>query len=332
MPTPLNLMTGFLGVGKTTALLDLLRAKPGGRWGVIVNEYGEVGIDGALLGDAGDDSAAIREVAGGCVCCTSAVYFNFALAQMLAHDRPGRILVETTGVGHPSRLIDFLRGPAYAGRIELRATLCLVSPHDFFDPAMRSSPVFRDQVELADVLVLNKADLATAGQRDEFVRWGRDLFPPKLHVGVIDRGRLDPAWLDLDAVPTRVALFPETHADGHHHEPPPVPLPGCGRPYRRESVGLGHSACGWIFAPTDVFDEGRLLRLAAGHPEVSRLKGVFRVADDWIAVNRAGGDTAVTPTQYRRDSRLEAFADAVAGGWDAYERELLGCLAGGRDS
>ena len=83
VPVPANLITGFLGVGKTTAILDLLRHRPAGdRWAVIVNEYGEVGIDGAILADAADGSLDIREVEGGCICCTSAAEFNLTLAQV----------------------------------------------------------------------------------------------------------------------------------------------------------------------------------------------------------------------------------------------------------
>ncbi|MBN9121126.1 MAG: cobalamin biosynthesis protein CobW [Planctomycetes bacterium] len=96
-------------------------------------------------------------------------------------------------------------------------------------------------------------------------------------------------------------------------------------PSRRYLTPAGaHPACGWVFDPADVFDEGKLLALLANTREVTRLKGVFRVADEWIAVNRAGSAVSVSPTAYRRDSRLEAFAAALD--WGAFERELLACL------
>jgi hypothetical protein len=79
-----------------------------------------------------------------------------------------------------------------------------------------------------------------------------------------------------------------------------------------------------VFDVTNIFDEGKLLALLAGLKEVSRLKGVFRVADEWIAVNRAGTAVSVSPTTYRRDSRLEVFA--VGLDWDEFEGRLLGCL------
>ena len=79
---PTNLISGFLGVGKTTAIRHLLANKPANeRWAVLVNEFGEIGIDGATL--ASDDGVDIREVAGGCVCCTSGPMLRVALTRLL---------------------------------------------------------------------------------------------------------------------------------------------------------------------------------------------------------------------------------------------------------
>ncbi|HVK13340.1 MAG TPA: GTP-binding protein [Gemmataceae bacterium] len=321
---PTNLVTGFLGVGKTTALLDLLRTRPpGSRWAVIVNEYGEVGIDGALLSDVG--GVEIQEVAGGCICCTSAVEFNYTLAQVLEQVKPERLLIETTGVGHPARILEDLRKPAFARFVDLRATVGILAPADFTCPPMFESPVFRDQIELADVLVLNKADQTTPAVRDRFLNWARDLYPPKLHAAVTDQGRLDPAWLDLGADPNRRALYPEAH---HHADAEPVNLvlPTPGRPVHKESRGPGGRACGWVFAPTDVFDEDRLLAFLSADAGVLRLKGVFHTTGGWTSVNRSGRETVAGPSGYRRDSRVEVFAQQVDGGWAGYEAGLVACL------
>ena len=86
----------------------------------------------------------------------------------------------------------------------------------------------------------------------------------------------------------------------------------------------GGAACGWVFDAADVFDEGKLLALLAGTKEASRLKGVFRVEDEWVSVNRAGTAVSVAPTAYRRDSRLEVFADGLD--WDAFEKALVACV------
>lgn len=328
-PIPTNLFTGFLGVGKTTAVLDLLGRKPAGeKWAVLVNEYGEVGIDQAVIEGAGPPGVTVREVGGGCFCCATAPYLAVALHFLLVDATPDRLLIESSGLGHPARLLDTLRRN-YTGRLEPRATVCLVDPNDFADPRMKTNPVFADQVQLADVVVLNKMDAAAPGLVADFRAWADGLFPPKLVVAGTTRGRLDPAWLDLTAAAERFPLYPGAHAGGDHHHATPRPLPTPGRPVRAESPAGAAPACGWVFSPDDVFDEERLLRLLGTFPGTARLKGVFRLADEWVAVNRVGRAVEVTPTAYRRDSRVEVFAADLPGGWDGFERELLGCLVSG---
>ncbi|QDU22775.1 CobW family GTP-binding protein [Urbifossiella limnaea] len=314
MTVPTNLITGFLGVGKTTAVLDLLARKAAGsRWAVLVNEYGEVGVDGALIDGAAPAGVTVREVGGGCVCCASAPYLGVALHFLLIDAKPDRLLIETTGLGHPARLIDTLRA-SYRGRLDVRATLGLIDPADFAQPAMRANPIFREQVELADVLVLNKLDAAGPALVAEFQAWANDLDPPKLLVAATERGRIDEAWLDLEAdraPPSRPRQGSEPQAARTAPTPDGA---GSGVPHAR----------GWTFPPDVVFDRDRVVALLAA-PGLVRAKGVFRTPYEWYAVNRARTSApTVTPTAYRRDSRVEAFADAPD--WAAFERELRAAI------
>lgn len=355
---PTNLITGFLGVGKTTALLDLLRSRPSGsRWAVLVNEYGEVPIDGALLQDAesatpdSGSGLSIREVGGGCICCASSLQFRVALVLLLQQVRPERLLIETSGLSHPARILDILRTD-FADRLRPAATICLIDPRDFAQPQMRQSVVFEDQIQLADVLVLNKLDLATPELVREFAVWAERIDPPKQLITATERGRLDPTWLDADNLPQRLPLYPEAHAAAvadfggddhrdtdntvntgdpihtHTHAPRTWPTPRPCEPTCCPSPA--GDACGWLFVPTDVFDEARLLALLAD-PAIDRLKGIFHIADgDWLAVNRVGGTMDIRPTTYRRDSRVEVFACWQTADWQRFGQRLRECLAGAR--
>ena len=329
MTIPVNLITGFLGVGKTTAVIDLLKNKAAGsRWAVLVNEYGDVSIDGAMIEGSAPDGVSVREVGGGCVCCATAPYLPVAIHFLLLDAKPDRLIIETTGLGHPARLLDMLRRN-YADRLDVRATLGIVDPADFAKPEMRANPIFVDQVQLADVVVMNKLDTATPELVSDFKAWAEGLFPPKLLIAGTTHGRLDPAWLDLSANDERLPLFPEAHAHHHHDESAPLTLggrsPKAGAPLRYPSPpGVRPACCGWVFDAADVFDENKLLALLSGTKGVSRLKGVFHLPDEWEAVNRSGTAVSVAPTAYRRDSRLEVFSDALD--WAAFERELVGCL------
>jgi G3E family GTPase len=294
---------------------------------VLVNEYGDVSIDGAMIEGSGPDGVSVREVGGGCVCCASAPYLPVALHFLLLDAKPERLIIETTGLGHPARLLDTLR-LNYRDRLEVRAVIGLVDPADFAKPEMRENPIFADQIQLSDVIVMNKLDTASPELVGEFQKWAEGLFPPKLLIAGTTYGRLDPAWLDLTANDERLPLFPEAHA---HHEQEPVSLglpsrsPKPGSPVRYPSPpGVKPACCGWIFHEADVFDEAKLLALLGGTKGVSRLKGVFHLPDEWTAVNRAGTAVSVSPTAYRRDSRLEVFSDSLD--WVAFECELSACL------
>jgi G3E family GTPase len=341
MTIPVNLITGFLGVGKTTAVIDLLKNKAAGsRWAVLVNEYGDVSIDGAMIEGSAPDGVSVREVGGGCVCCATAPYLPVAIHFLLLDAKPDRLIIETTGLGHPARLLDMLRRN-YADRLEVRATLGIVDPADFAKPEMRENPIFVDQVQLSDVVVMNKLDTATPELVRDFQTWAEGLFPPKLLIAGTSNGRLDPAWLDLTSNDERLPLFPEAHAHHHHdasggreslggllelNRGPHVPRsPKPGAPVRYPSPPRVRPACcGWVFDAADVFDENRLLALLSGIKGVSRLKGVFHLPDEWEAVNRSGTAVSVGPTAYRRDSRVEVFSDVLD--WDAFERDLVACL------
>ena len=104
---PTTLITGFLGVGKTTAILQLLANKPNNEnWAVLVNEFGEIGIDSALLaGNSNEQGVFIREVPGGCMCCASGVPMQVALNQLITKAKPDRLLIEPTGLGHPKEVV-----------------------------------------------------------------------------------------------------------------------------------------------------------------------------------------------------------------------------------
>jgi G3E family GTPase len=167
---PTTLISGFLGAGKTTLVNHLLAERAGERIGVIVNEFGEVGVDGDLI--LAEENPLI-EITNGCVCCTVRKDLSVAVNEML--DRSGnrldRLIIETSGLADPAPVLQtFLADPDMLLRAELESVVTLVDAKHV--SRHLDDQIVREQIAFADVVVLNKVD--TAG-RDEVGAVSRNL-------------------------------------------------------------------------------------------------------------------------------------------------------------
>ncbi|WP_322816697.1 CobW family GTP-binding protein [Chloroflexus sp.] len=151
---PVTIISGFLGSGKTTLLRRLL-SRGDQRIGVIVNEFGTLGIDGELL--AQSDAGPLIELNGGCVCCVAGSDLLLALETLLASGPLTAIAIETSGLAEPGALIRQLR----AADIPLDTLVTLVSAVDY-EQAMAASPLTLRQIHLADLLLITHSDLVSA--------------------------------------------------------------------------------------------------------------------------------------------------------------------------
>jgi G3E family GTPase len=159
-PTPVTILTGFLGAGKTSALNRLLAQAGGRRVAVLVNELGRIGIDGRLIGEAGGD---LLELAGGCVCCKVDVKNDLwdGIADVVARSRPDQIVLETTGIAEPPALIE---GLARLADIITPAGVVAVVDAETADDVLARREEALVQVRCADRVVLSKLDRASPDQ------------------------------------------------------------------------------------------------------------------------------------------------------------------------
>lgn len=316
-----NLITGFLGSGKTTSILHLLANKPADeKWAVLVNEFGEVGIDGALLADSG---ALLKEIPGGCMCCVNGLPMQVGLNTLLRQGKPDRLLIEPTGLGHPKQILDILTAPVYEPWIDLRATLCVLDPRQLLDEKAVANENFRDQLAAADIIVANKSDRTTPESQQAFERWWQTYGGARQYIQAT-QGAIDGALLDL---PRRnLADLPESAAHSHSHASnkglAALNLPEHQRWRRSINSGQGHQACGWIFDADTQFDTIGLLEWARLAP-VSRVKGVMRIAEGLVRINRQGADLQIeTQSVAPPDSRIELINDSETD-WNALQSTLL---------
>lgn len=153
---PVTLLSGFLGSGKTTMINYVLAQPSGLRIAVIVNEFGDLGIDGALI--SGEASGLI-ELRGGCVCCVNRGDLGRAVTELVSSGRPiDHILVEASGLTDPGPTIDLLTGSALMDKVAFAGTVSLIDAVNF-DRNLEYAEAAHNQITYADLLVINKSDL-----------------------------------------------------------------------------------------------------------------------------------------------------------------------------
>ncbi|MCA3449195.1 MAG: cobalamin biosynthesis protein CobW [Rhodobacter sp.] len=185
---PVTVITGFLGAGKTTLVRHLLQNPQGKRLAVIVNEFGDVGVDGEILRSCalpGCPAENIIELANGCICCTVADDFIPTIGALMALvPRPDHILIETSGLALPKPLLKAFDWPDIRSRITVDGVIAVADAEavaagrfapdparlqaqreadDSIDHETPLSEVFEDQIACADLVLLSKSDLAGAG-------------------------------------------------------------------------------------------------------------------------------------------------------------------------
>jgi cobalamin biosynthesis protein CobW len=217
---PCTVVTGFLGAGKTTLIRHVLANAQGRRLAVIVNEFGDVGIDGEILkscGDAACPEENIVELANGCLCCTVADEFVPALDTILSRTPAvEHIVIETSGLALPKPLVQAFHWPAIKSRVTVDGVVAVVDGAALADGRVAADldalarqraadnaldhddpieEVFEDQIACADLVVLNKRDLIDAAGMAKALATVTNALPRAVKIVTVADGRVDPAAL-----------------------------------------------------------------------------------------------------------------------------------------
>ncbi len=283
------MITGFLGAGKTTVIRHLLQRANGRRLALIINEFGDVGIDGELLKGCGDALCRdedVIELANGCICCTVADEFIPTMTKLLERDvPPDHIVIETSGLALPQPLVRAFNWPEIRARVTVDGVVTVVdsaavaegrfasdpaavAAQRRADPALdHESPLeelFEDQLDCADMILLNKADLIDGAALDRIETALRAQVRPGVRFLRTRQGTVAPTLLlGLDA-----AAEDDLNARKSHHE----------------LEGLDHDHddfTSFVVALGSVDDKDRLLaRIEAAITEhdILRLKGFVAIA------------------------------------------------------
>ncbi len=244
---PCTIITGFLGAGKTTLVRHLLENADGRKLAVIVNEFGDVGIDGEILKSCGIESCPeerIVELANGCICCTVGDDFVPALERLLAlPSPPEHIVIETSGLALPKPLVQAFNWPEIASRVTVDGVVTVVDAPAVAAGRFADDPealqrlraedplldhdnpleeVYEDQLLCADLIVVNKCDSLDEAGLETVVRDIRSHLPRQVKTVSASHGRvLVDVLIGLGAAAEDdVANRPSHHdgADGHDHD------------------------------------------------------------------------------------------------------------------
>lgn len=299
---PTHVIAGPLGAGKTSLIKHLLAQRPANeRWAVLINEFGQIGLDAALLTQA-DDGIALGEVAGGCLCCVNGAPFQVGLGRLLRKAKPHRLFIEPSGLGHPAQVLKQLREAPWQDVLAVQPCVLVLDAQAL--AAGKPLPdAQREALASAGLLVLNKDETLGAAQREAIERqlpqvpfyWTRQAqLPLHLLPGLNAQAA---AAVDNFVAPKGLAQMPAVWSD------PALPI--C-----LSQAQEGGWSIGWRWHPSQSFDRRRLAQWLT-RLDWRRAKLVIHSTDGWISGNAVDNSPLVwQPSEWRRDSRIELIFSA----------------------
>ncbi len=346
---PTNIVTGFLGAGKTSAILHLLKQKPANeRWAILVNEFGEIGVDGSLLEAQALDSknVFIQEVSGGCMCCSSGITMPIALNKLLKEAKPHRLLIEPTGLGHPIEVLKILSNQYYKDVLSLEKTITLIDARNLADKRYTEHVIFNQQLVIADTIVGSKTDLYSAEDKQALINYGNVQARKPEDIIFIEHGELPITLLaGKTQYVTQVkaqasSLIKQAKVQSHKFKPSLLlnkkttnnttlnekPFPESGV-IKAINKGEGFQSIGWRFAADKTFNRAKLNSFIASL-NVTRLKAVFITDEGNFAYNLTEKEGNIANNEVKltecSESRIEIICPQIDESW---EETLLNCLS-----
>ena len=321
--TSLLLLSGFLGAGKTTLLKRIIAWETGlADTVVLVNEFGDIGIDGSLLKDSGSD---VIELTSGCICCTLSADLKQSLISIWNRFKPRRIFIESSGVADPKSLTSILNQPELSQRMDLKKIITVLDA-DFWEAREAFGPLFYNQLEMAHLILLNKIDLVAKSKISLFLREIHELIPdsqviPTIHCAV------DPESLWAEPKSRSFGIKPIQFYRSD-------PLKTNHEPVKNHDAELDHDnienldrhdspveASNYVtfsYQNSQILDETRFKQFLKQVPwELFRIKGPVRFADRTVMLNFVGGKSEWSEWEGEPETRL-AFV-----GWGIGMEETL---------
>jgi cobalamin biosynthesis protein CobW len=240
---PATIITGFLGAGKTTLIRHMLQNAQGRRIALIINEFGDLGVDGDILKGCGDETCReedVMELSNGCICCTVADDFIPTMEKLLAReDRPDHIVIETSGLALPQPLVRAFNWPGISTQVTVDGVVTVVDGKavtegrfahsvaavdaqrqldENLDHETPLSELFEDQIACADMIVVNKTDLLEGAEAEALVGTLRESSRSGVQVVTTSMGNLPVDVLLGQGIGAESDLDSRHELHHHHHD------------------------------------------------------------------------------------------------------------------
>lgn len=290
-----DIIYGFLGAGKTTFIINALKDLGADeKTVVLVNEFGDVGIDGGLLEKQGGN---VIEMPSGCICCTLQTDFRSQLLEITRNIHPERVIIEPTGVATIKQIQSIVGAQLFEDAIEKTHCIMIADAAGFMDLYKANRHFMESQVEHADLVLLNKCDRVDK-RSAHLIQSAISAINPRTTVLMTEFGIVD--WAEyrqaLSTVPSK-EMFNPRGIQPHFHQ-------------HREQDELGYKSFGKIFSMESFSEQAletffqELVNPDSGMGRIVRAKGIFRIKDKWLLMELASGDISSQPMKESQESRV----------------------------
>ena len=298
---PVNIISGFLGSGKTTSIIRLLGQRTANdSWAIIINEFGKVSIDSQTLSNSGLNNSDLFDISGGCICCSAKIYFREDLVKIVASGKYNRIIIEPSGLGGIEMVSEIVEANPL---LRLLPTICLVDILMTQNQKLQRLPIYLTQIRKASIIVFTKCDLTKdEDELNGLIQQFKKTFPNKQCFPLRSANDLIQIFkhLDTSSYPTvdkfRSAFFSNQDLTD--------------KDFREEEFSFG---------PEKVFDLQKIASFFSAHPSIVRSKGFVHSTEGWHFYNYTLTGFHSEPCESRVISQLVV----ISVGNEAIERQFF---------
>jgi G3E family GTPase len=259
---PVNIITGFLGAGKTTTIIKILNQKTTNeQWAVIINEFGKISIDSQTLRSS-SEAGKVFDISGGCICCSAKGYFHENLTEIIQTGKYSRIIIEPSGLGGIDMVSEIIHTNA---NLILMPRICLVDILLVENLRLQKLPIYRMQITKSEIIIFTKSDLLNDKLQElVLIKKFNDLYPNKniQDFSTISTLIYEGATVNQTKNGFQLVTLENKNLDDSNYQ---------------KKI--------FTFQAETVFDIEKLASIFVKHPEILRAKGYIRAKNNWKLMN-----------------------------------------------